>query len=71
MIHASMKNLRSTLLAFPLNKIDSIPILFKGHLPMSPILLVPFLAIMDIVNLRHSKAEDHFVFGKEACDLLS
>ena len=37
MIHASVKSYRSVLFAFRMNILNSIPVLLKGHMPMSPI----------------------------------
>ena len=59
MIHASVKSYRSALFAFRMNILNSvIPVLLEGHLPMSLIPMETFLAIMDSVSLRQSKADD-------------
>ena len=71
MIHASVKSYRFALFAFRMNILNSIPVLLKGHLPMSLILLESLLAIMDSVSLRQSKAEDRLTLAIPASDLLS
>ena len=71
MIHASVKSYRSALFAFGMNILNSIPVLLKGHLPMSLIPMESLLAIMDSVSLRQSKAEDRFTLTLPASDLLS
>ena len=71
MIHASVKNYRSALSAFRMNILNSIPVLLKGHLPMSLIPMESLLAIMDSVSLRQSKAEDRLTLAIPASDLLS
>ena len=71
MIHASVKSYRSALFAFRMNILNSIPVLLKGHLPMSLIPMESLLAIMDSVSLRQSKAEDRLTLAIPASDLLS
>ena len=71
MIHASVKSYRSALFAFRMNILNSIPVLLKGHLPMSLIHMESLLAIMDSVSLRQSKAEDRLTLAIPASDLLS
>ena len=71
MIHASVKSYRSALFAFRMNILNSIPVLFKGHLPMSLIPMESLLAIMDSVSLRQSKTEDRLTLAIPASDLLS
>ena len=58
MIFASVKSYCSALFAFRMNILNSIPVLLKGHLPMSLLPLESLLAIMDRVSLWQSKAED-------------
>ena len=58
MIHASLRNYRSILLAFRMNSLISIPFLVKRHLPL---LLVPtelLLVILDRVSFRQTKSAD-------------
>ena len=71
MIHASLKSYHSALFAFRMNILNSIPVLLKGHLPMSLIPMEALLAIMDTVSLRQSKAEDRLPLAIPASDLLS
>ena len=71
MIHASVKSYRSALLAFRMNILYSIPVLLKGHFPMSLIPIESLLVIMDSVSLRQSKAEDRLTLAIPASDLLS
>ena len=71
MIRASVKSYRSALFAFRMNILNSIPVLLKGHLPMSLIPMELLLAIMDSVSLRKSKAEDRLTLAIPASDLLS
>ena len=71
MIQASVKSYRSGLFAFRMNILNSIPVLLKGHLPMSLIPMELLLAIMDSVSLRQSKAEDRLTLAIPASDLLS
>ena len=54
-----------------MNNLNSIPVLLKGHLPMSLIPMESFLAIMVSVSLRQSKAKDHLTLAIPASDLLS
>ena len=54
-----------------LNILNSIPVLLKGHLPMSLIPMESLLAIMDCVSLRQSKAEDRLTLAIPASDLFS
>ena len=70
-IHASVKSYRSALFAFRMNILNSIPVLLKGHLPMSLIPMESLLAIMGSVSLRQSKAEDRLTLAIPASDLLS
>ena len=51
--------------------LNSIPVLLKGHLPMSLIPMASLVAIMDRVGLRQSKAEDRLTLAITASDLLS
>ena len=71
MIRASVKNYRSALFAFRMNILNSIPVLLKGHLPMSLIPMESLIAIMDKVSLRQSKAKDRLTLAIPASDLLS
>ena len=71
MIQASVKNDRSALFAFRMNILYSIPVLHKGHLPMSLFPMESLLAIMDSGSLRQSKAEDRLTFAIPAIDLVS
>ena len=71
MIHASVKSYRSALFAFRMNILNSIPILLKGHLPMSLIPMESLLAIMDSASLRQSKAKDRLTLAIPASDMLS
>ena len=71
MIHASVKSYRSAFFAFRMNILNSIPVLLKGHLPMSLIPVESLIAIMDSVSLRQSKAKDRLTLAIPASDLLS
>ena len=71
MIHASVKSYRSVLSAFHMKILNSIPVLLKGHLPMSFIPMESLVAIMDSVSLRQLKAEDRLTLAIPASDLLS
>ena len=71
MIHASVKNYRSTLFAFCINILNSIPVLLKGRLPMTHIPMESLLAMMDSISLWQSKAEDRLTLAIPASDLLS
>ena len=71
MIHASVKSYRSALFALRMNFLNSIPVLLKGHLLMSPISMESILAIMVSVSLWQSKAEDRLTLVMPASDLLS
>ena len=46
-IHDSGKRYRSALFAFDMNSLNSIPVLLKGHLPMSIIPMESLLGIID------------------------
>ena len=70
MIHAGIKSYCSALFAFRLN-IYSIPVLLKGHLPMSLICMELLLAIMDSFSLRQSKAEVCLALALPASNFLS
>ena len=71
MIRAGVKIYRSALFAFLMNILNSIPVLLKGHLPMSLIPMESLLAFMDSVSLWHSKAVDRLTPAIPASDLLS
>ena len=71
MIHACVKSYHSALFAFRMNISNLIPVLLKGHLPMSLIPMESLLAIMDSVSLRQSKAKDRLTLAIPASDLLS
>ena len=71
MIHASVKSYRSAFFAFHMKILNSIPVLLKGHLPISLFPKESLLAIMDSVSLRQSKAEDRLGLAIPASDLLS
>ena len=71
MIHASVKSYRYALFAFRMNILIAIPVLLRGHLPMSLIPMVSLLAFVDSVSLRQSKAEDRLTLAIPASDLLS
>ena len=71
MIHASVKSYHSALFAFRLNDFYSIPVLLKGHLPMSLFPTESLLANMDSVILRQSKAEDRLTLAIPASDLYT
>ena len=43
MVHASIKAFRSALYAFRMNILNSIPVILRGHLPMSLIPMKPLL----------------------------
>ena len=71
MIHASVKNYRCAMFGLRMNILKSIPVLLKGHLPLSLIPMESLLAIMDSVSLRQSKAEDRLNLAIPASYLLS
>ena len=66
-----MKRYHSVLFAFRMNNLNSIPVLLKGHLPMSLIPMESLPAFMDNVSLRQSKAEDCLTLAIPVSDLLS
>ena len=70
-IHASVKSYRPALFAFCMNILNSIPVLLKGHLPMSLFPMESLLVIMDSVSLRQSKAEDRLTLAIPLSDMLS
>ena len=70
-IHDGVKSNPSALFAFRNNFLSSIPVLFKGHSPMSLVHLQSVLAIMDNVSLWQSKAEYRLTLAIPAIDLLS
>ena len=71
MIHASVKSYRSGLFAFRMIILNSIPVLLKGHLPMSLIPIESLITIVDSVSLRQLKAEDRLTLAIPTGDLLS
>ena len=71
MTHARVKSYRSALFALFMKILNSIPVLLKGHLPMSLIPMESLLAIMDSVSLRQSKAKNGLTLAIPARDLLS
>ena len=71
MIHASVKSYRSALFVFRMNILNSIPVLLKGHLPMSLIPMESLIAIVCSVSLRQSKAEDRLTLAIPTSVLLS
>ena len=71
MTRASVKSCRSALFAFRMNILSGVPVLLKGHLPMSIIPIGSLLVIMDSVSLKQLKPKDRLFFAIPSSDLLS
>ena len=52
MIHAGDKSYRSSLFAFRMNIPNSVPVLLRGHLPMSLFPLDSLLVILESVAIQ-------------------
>ena len=71
MVHASIKAFRSALYAFRMNVLNSIPVILRGHLPMSLIPMDSLLVILERVAIEQSKATDRLSLAIPMTDLLS
>ena len=71
MVHASIKAFRSALYAFRMNILNSIPVVLRGHLPMSLIPMESLLVILERVAIEQSKATDRLSLAIPMTDLLS
>ena len=71
MVHASIKAFRSALYAFRMNILNSIPVILRGHLPMSLIPMESLLVILERVAIEQSKATDRLSLAIPMTDLLS
>ena len=69
MIHASVKNYRAALFAFPMNILISIRVILRGHLPMSLVPTESLLAILRSVAMQQTTVEDRLAIPMS--DLLS
>ena len=71
MIHASIKSYRVALFAFRMNILNSIPVILRGHLPMSLVPTESLLAILRSVAMQQTTAEDTLSLAIPMSDLLS
>ena len=71
MIHASVKSYRAVLFAFRMNILNSIPVILRGHLPMSLVPTESLLAILRSVAMKQATAEDRLILAIPMSDLLS
>ena len=71
MVHASIKAFRSALYAFRMNILNSIPVILRGHLPLSLIPMDSLLVILERVAIEQSKATDRLSLAIPMTDLLS
>ena len=71
MIHASVKSYRAALFAFRMNILNSIPVILRGHLPMSLVPTESLLAILRSVAIQQTTAEDRLSLAIPMSDLLS
>ena len=71
MVHASIKAFRSALFVFRMNILNSIPVILRGHLPMSLIPMESLLVILERVAIQQSKATDRLSLAIPMTDLLS
>ena len=71
MVHASIKAFRSALFAFRMSILNSIPVILRGHLPMSLIPMESLLVILERVAVQQSKASDRLSSAIPMTDLLS
>ena len=71
MIHASVKSYRSALFAYRMNVLNAIPVLLRGHLPMSLIPMDSFLVILQQVATEQATASDRLSLAIPMTDLLS
>ena len=70
MIHASVKSYRAALFAFRMNILNSIPVILRGHLPMSLVPTESLLAILRSVAIQQTTAEDRLSLAIPMSDLL-
>ena len=71
MIHASVKSYRAALFAFRMNILNSIPVILRGHLPMSLVPTESLMAILKSVAMKQATAEDRLSLAIPMSDLLS
>ena len=71
MIHASVKSYRSALFAYRMNVLNAIPVLLRGHLPMSLIPMNSLLVILQQVATEQATASDRLSLAIPMTDLLS
>ena len=71
MTHASVKSYHSVLFAFRMHSVSSVPVLLKGHLPMSLLHLELLVAIFYSVSFWQSKAGNRLILASPASNLLS
>ena len=71
MIHASVKSYRAALFAFRMNILNSIPVILRGHLPMSLVPTESLLVILRSVAMKQTTAEDRLSLAIPMSDLLS
>ena len=71
MIHARIKSYRAALFAFRMNILNSIPVILRGHLPMSLVPTESLLAILRSFAMKQTTAEDRLSLAIPMSDLLS
>ena len=71
LIHASVKSFRAALFAFRINVLNSIPVLLRGHLPMSLVPLDSLLVILESVVRDRANGGDRLSLAIPMSDLLS
>ena len=69
MIHANIKSYRSGLFAYRMDLLNAIPVLLRGHLPLSIISIYSLIVILESVAIQHSKAADRLSLAILMTDL--
>ena len=71
MIHASVKSYRSALFAYRMNLLNAIPVLLRGHLPMSLIPMESLMVILQQVAIEQATSTVRLSLAIPMTDLLS
>ena len=71
MIDASIKSYRSALFAYCMNLLNAIPVLSRGHLPMSLIPMDSLMVILESLAIQQMRAADRLSLAIPMTDLLS
>ena len=58
MIHASVQSYRSALFAYRMNLLNAIPVLLRGHLPVSLIPMESLMVILQQVAIEQATSTD-------------